>query len=258
MKWERSPEVRIKSLTIITICGFGCIYGKGGNTFGREIYTKPPYNYSLKKALKAGNQLLENFKKAHPELSNWLEKIVAECSRKGYVENMFGFRRRLPNIHSRDRGVQANAERQAKNSPIQGTGSYCTLLSIIKIVNWLKETNKKSLMICTVHDSIVFDIYIPELVEVATKCKELMESAFDGWFDDVEVPLVAELELGKDYGAATGVELEDLEGLTNVANFKVWCNKQEEKRKEKAYSYLEKKLNYTPAMIENYKREVGW
>jgi DNA polymerase I-like protein with 3'-5' exonuclease and polymerase domains len=258
MKWERSPEVRIKSLTIIKICRFGCIYGKGGNTFGREIYTKPPYNYSLKKALKAGNQLLENFKKAHPELSNWLEKIVAECSRKGYVENMFGFRRRLPNIHSRDRGVQANAERQAKNSPIQGTGSYCTLLSIIKIVNWLKETNKKSLMICTVHDSIVFDIYIPELVEVATKCKELMESAFDGWFDDVEVPLVAELELGKDYGAATGVELEDLEGLTNVANFKVWCNKQEEKRKEKAYSYLEKKLNYTPAMIENYKREVGW
>jgi len=218
---------------------------------------KPPYNYAEKKALKYGNQLLDNFKAAHPELAKWLEKIVEFAKKHGYVENMFGFRRRLPNIHSRDRGVAANAERQAKNSPVQGTGSYCTIISIIKIVKWLKENNMKSKMICTVHDSIVFDVYIPELYKVATECKKLMESALEGWFD-VPVPLVAELELGKDYGSAVGVELEDLQDLNTSTKFNAWWKIQEEKKKEKAIFYLDKKLKYSTDAIEQFKIENGW
>lgn len=237
--------------------GFGCIYGKGGNTFGRDIYMKSPYNYPEKKALKAGNDLLEKFKKAHPELAKWLENIIIECKKKGYVENMFGFRRRLAEIYSKDRGVATSAERQAKNSPIQGTGSYCTIISVIRIVNWLKETKKKSKMICTVHDSIVLDVYLPELPEVARKVKEFMESALDGWFE-IPIPLISELELGKDYGSTVEVELDEISDLNNVTNFNTWCKKQEEKRKEKAYFYLEKKLNYTAEMIEQYKTENGW
>lgn len=250
---EVTPDLRTAAKAV----GFGCIYGKSGNTFGRDIYMKPPYNYPEKKALKYGNQLLDNFKGAHPELAKWLDDIVKFAKKNSYVENMFGFRRRLPEIHSKDRGVAANAERQSKNSPVQGTGSYCTIISIIKIVNWLKETNKKSKMVCTVHDSIVFDVYLPELPEVAAKCKELMESALEGWFD-VPVPLVSELELGKDYGSAVGVELEDIADINSSTKFNAWWKTQEEKKKDKAYFYLEKKLKYTPEMIEAYKSEVGW
>lgn len=236
---------------------FGVIYGKGPQKLGLEIYTKAPYFYDEEKAKKEGEKLQQSYFKAYPSLKKWLDNSIKNAQKYGYVETMFGFRRRLPNIHSKVPGIKANAERQAMNSPIQGTGSYCTLISIIKIVKYLKETNKKTRLVCTVHDSIVFDVYIPELPTVAKKCKEIMEAAFEG-FINIPIPLLAEIELGKEYGSVRGVELEDIKDIDTAEKFKVWWDNQILEKHKDAEKYMKKKLKFTEEQIENYKKENNW
>lgn len=150
-----------------------------------------------------------------------MEKTKKFAYKYGYVETMFGRRRRLPDLHSKVPTLKSNAERQAINAPIQGTGSDLTMLSIININRWLKENNKKSMIIATVHDSIVFDVYIPELPELSKKVKEIMESVHEPYIDTV-VPIISDLELGVNYGATFEVTLDECMNIHNSQEFKEW------------------------------------
>lgn len=138
---------------------------------------------------------------------------------------MFGRYRRLPDLKSESVGKRNGAERQCINAPIQGTGSDCTLLSLININNELKRRNLKSMIVASVHDSIVFDIYIPELAEVAEMVKYQMENCWKKYID-TEVPVRSDLELGKAYGSVFEVELEECMAIHTVEDFEEWNHKQ--------------------------------
>lgn len=207
---------------------FGIIYGKSGITFAKDLYYDPSGKNPKKtddwdKAKAEGMKLVDDYLGTFSGLAKWLEDTKKFAYKNGYVETMFGRRRRLPDLRSQVNTLKSNAERQAINAPIQGTGSDFTLLSIIAIQKWLEDNNMKSLMIATVHDSIVFDVYIPELPMVAKAVKTIMEHIHEPYID-TPVPIKADLELGVNYGATFEAELEECESLGTVEAFHEWIH----------------------------------
>ena len=84
-----------------------------------------------------GFKIVEDYLNAYPGLSDWLDGTKKFAMKHGYVETMFGRRRRLPDLHSTVPTLKENAIRQSINAPIQGTGSDLTLRSIIEIQEFL-------------------------------------------------------------------------------------------------------------------------
>lgn len=224
---------------------FGIIYGKSGITFAKDLYFDPSGKNPKKtddwdKAKKQGLKLVEDYLNTFSGLEKWLEDTKKFAKKHGYVQTMFGRRRRLPDLNSKVPTLKSNAERQSINAPIQGTGSDFTLLSLIQINKWLKDTNKKSMIIATVHDSIVFDIYLPELNEVAVKVKEIMENVHKPYIDTV-IPIIADLELGVNYGATFEVDLEEVSEIHNESEFKRWNSKKKLEKYSKEVEILHSK-----------------
>lgn len=205
---------------------FGIIYGKSGITFAKDLYYDPSGENPNKtndwdKAKEEGLKLVDDYLNTFSGLKRWLERTKKLAYKRGYVETMFGRRRRLPDLHSKVPTLKSNAERQAINAPIQGTGTDLTVLSIIAINNWLKTNKMKSMLICTVHDSIVFDVYIPELLEVSAAVKQIMEHVHEPYIDTI-VPIAIDLELGANYGATFDVTLEECANIHTAQDFKKW------------------------------------
>lgn len=223
---EVTKDLRTKAKSL----GFGIIYGKSGVTFAKDLFYDPSGKDPNKttdweKAKKQGFNIVEHFLNTFSGLKNWIERTKKFAYKHGYVETMFGRRRRLPDLNSKLSSLKADAERQAINAPIQGTGSDLTILSVVKLTEWLKNNNMKSLIVATVHDSIVFDVYIPELAKLSVAIKTIMEHVHEPYID-TSVPILTELELGKDYGSTTEISVEECKNILTIADFNDWLDKQ--------------------------------
>ena len=242
---------------------FGIIYGKSGITFAQDLYydktgKDPKKTSDWEKAKKEGIKLVDDYLRTFSGLKKWLEDTKKFAYKNGYVETMFGRRRRLPDLKSKVPTLQSNAERQAINAPIQGTGSDCTLMSIVQINKELKERNMKSMIIATVHDSIVFDVYIPELPEVASMAKRIMEHVHEPYID-TPIPIRADLELGRNYGSVFEVELEELAGITTPEAFNAWEYSNKIKKFQKEIKTLyDKGWDYNQVLkyLQEYNRPI--
>lgn len=201
---------------------------------------------------------MEHFLGTFEDLGRWLERTKKFAYKHGYVETMFGRRRRLPDLHSKVQGLKSNAERQAINAPIQGTGSDLTMLSVIQINNWLKKNRLRSLIVATVHDSIVLDVYLPELHYVAPMVKQIMEHVHEPYID-TEVPILAELELGINYGSTFEVSSEECQSIVTMSDFNCWIHGQSLIKYRKEIDFF-KKQNWTEQQVlqylEQYRRPV--
>lgn len=220
---EVTKDLRTKAKSV----GFGIIYGKSGATFGNELFLGENEGQTTdpKKATELGNKLVDDYLNAYPDLGRWLTNTKKHAKKHGYVETMLGRRRRLPDLHSSVPSLRNQAERQSINAPIQGTGSDLTLRSIIEIQQYIKDNKLKSKMICTVHDSIVFDIYIPELAQLARAIKDIMEHVHEPYIK-TKVPILSELELGDTYGGVFEVSLEEVSKILTVEDFNEWLHEQ--------------------------------
>ena len=114
-----------------------------------------------------------------------MQQSIGQCKRVGYVENLFGRRRRLLNINSPNQGLQAEAQRQCLNAPVQGSAADCTAIANIRISRLFEENNIDGGFILNVHDELVYEVR-EDHVE---KAQELIRK---GWLDPiskVNIPL---------------------------------------------------------------------
>lgn len=238
---EVSKDLRTAAKSV----NFGIIYGKSGVTFAQDLYydksgKNPKKTSDWEKAKKQGFKLVDDYLHTFSGLNKWLNDTKKFAYKHGYVETMFGRRRRLPDLKSKVPTLKSNAERQSINAPIQGTGSDFTLLSLIQINKQLKESQMKSVIIATVHDSIVLDVYIPELPRVSAMVKKIMEHVHEPYID-TEVPIRADLELGVNYGATFEVELEECQKLGTIQAFREWEHKNKMQKYQKEITTLHDK-----------------
>ena len=175
---EITPELRRKAKAV----NFGIIYGLSDYGLSKGL------NISRKEAA----EYIEKYFARYPAVKKYLDGTIEAARRDGYVTTMFGRRRSLPSINSRNYNVRALAERMAMNTPIQGTAA-----DIIKIAMIETEKNLsglKSRMILQVHDELVIEVVEGELEQV----KEIVRRAMEG-AADLKVKLEVDVAVGKNW-----------------------------------------------------------
>jgi len=111
-------------------------------------------------------EILSNYYKSFAGLTAWKREAVAKGCRDGYVSTLHGRRRRLPDLHSRDQGLRARAERQAVNAIVQGTAADLCKIAMVDVHTAMKDTGVKLLV--QVHDELV--AAVPE-----SSCDSILE-----------------------------------------------------------------------------------
>lgn len=177
---EVTREMRSKAKT----ANFGIIYGISAFGLAQRL------NIPRKEA----SDLIEGYFRNFPAVKAYMDASIAVARGKGYVETIMGRRRYLPDIHSRNATVRGMAERNAINSPIQGSAADIIKLAMINIHNAIKERGLKSRMILQVHDELIFDVYKSEVDEVkALVIKEMQDAV------KLDVPLLVEAGIGNNW-----------------------------------------------------------
>ena len=186
--------------TIAKNCNFGVFYG----LFPRGLQKTLKFKAGLDTGLETCEKIIGNLKAGYPRLALWQEAVKRQVRACRYSETRLGRRRYLPNIVSEDWGKKSFAERCAMNTPIQGTAADIVKLAMARIVvelpdyPWIRP-------VLTVHDSLVFYVPKDRVMEAGRLIKGLMEKQP---FPEFDVPLVAEIAAGENYGELADMEVE--------------------------------------------------
>ena len=140
---------------------------------------------------------IEAFFVKYAGVSRYMEALVEEARSQGEVRTLLGRRRRLPDIHSKNRGLRQAAERIARNTPIQGSAADIMKLAMVRIHRELADRKLESRMLLTVHDELIFEVPPAEREEMADLVREQMARALP-----LSVPLVVDQGFGASWGEA--------------------------------------------------------
>lgn len=130
-------------------------------------------------------------------VKSFIDEMVQKAHRDGFVTTMFGRRRELPAIRSKNFVQRSLAERMAMNTPIQGTAADIIKLAMIEVYRKLRDGGFKSRMLLQVHDELVLEVKAEEKDAVSALLKESMEHAVK-----LAVPLTIDIHQGKDWAEA--------------------------------------------------------
>ena len=161
---------------------FGIVYGIGAFSLSRDI------NVSVKEA----DQFIKNYLATFPGVKNYMDETIAHGTEKGYVTTLFGRRRALPELASKNHNLRALGERMAMNTPIQGTAADVIKLAMVKVWRRLRAEGLAAKLILQVHDELIVEAPETEAETVARILKEEMEGAVS-----YSVPLTADVGQGK-------------------------------------------------------------
>lgn len=167
------------------VVNFGIIYGV--SAFGLSQQTDLSRTES--------KEIIEAYFETYPSIKAYMDKNIAFAREHGYVETIMGRKRILTDIISQNAIVRGHAERNAINTPIQGSAADMIKIAMINVFAEMEARKLKSRMLIQVHDELVFDIYKPELEEMKTLIKEKMETAIP----NLSVPIIAEMGEGENW-----------------------------------------------------------
>ena len=146
---------------------FGIIYGI--SAFGLSQRLQIPRREAA--------DLIETYFKLYPKIRAFMDTCIARARKTGYAVTALGRRRTLRDIDSRNGTVRQGAERDAINTPIQGTAADLIKLAMVKVDRALKAEGLKAKMILQIHDELLFDVPKEEEARVKTLVKREMEGA---------------------------------------------------------------------------------
>jgi DNA polymerase-1 len=121
--------------------------------------------------------IIENYFKQFPGVQRYMERIVADANKLGYVETITGRRRYIRDISSGNATIRGGAERMAMNTPIQGTAADMIKLAMIHVANALRKTGLKTRMLLQVHDELLFEVPVEEVEQARAIILEEMRNA---------------------------------------------------------------------------------
>ena len=137
---------------------------------------------------------IESYFDRYAGVKAYQQRVIQQARELGYVTTLFGRRRYLPEIHSRQYAQRAFAERTAINTPIQGTAADIMKMAMIAVHRRLKEEGRQARMVLQVHDELVLEVPEAEVEPVARLVRTAMENVVR-----LDVPLVAEVKTGRNW-----------------------------------------------------------
>lgn len=180
---EVTPDLRRHAKAV----NFGIVYGISDFGLARNLHISRK---------EAGDYISRYFTR-YPGVRAFMDKVVAEAHETGYVTTMFGRRRELPAIKSRNFNQRMLAERMAMNTPIQGTAADVIKLAMIAAYRKLREAGLKSRILLQVHDELVLEVKESELETVKAILHEAMEHVVS-----LSVPLSIDVHWGRNWAEA--------------------------------------------------------
>jgi DNA polymerase-1 len=173
-------EMRSRAKT----ANFGIIYGIS--------------SYGLSERLTIGRkeakELIDGYFNSYPGVKVYMDESIQKARDVGYVTTMFGRRRYLPDIHSRNQVVRGNAERNAINAPLQGSAADIIKIAMVRIHEKMKSQRYRSKMILQVHDELIFEAELSELEKLKEMVLYEMSHAAE-----LDVPLKVDWGTGKSW-----------------------------------------------------------
>ncbi|HUR95216.1 MAG TPA: DNA polymerase I [Gemmatimonadales bacterium] len=175
-----TPEMRGRAKTI----NFATIYGQGPFALGRQL------GISQDDAKTFIARYFERF----AGVRLFLDRMVQLAREQGYVETLFKRRRYIPEIKDRNFNMRAYGERNAQNSPLQGSAADLIKLAMIRIHAAIVERKLRSRMLLQVHDELVFEVPPDELGTMEALVRDAMERVVE-----LQVPLVVDIGVGDNW-----------------------------------------------------------
>ena len=163
---------------------FGIIYGI--SSFG--------LSERLTIGRKDAKDLIDGYFNSYPGVKKYMDESIGKARETGYVTTMFGRRRYLRDIQSRNQVVRGNAERNAINAPIQGTAADIIKIAMVRIHERIKSEKFASKMILQVHDELIFEVVPGELDRLQEMVVHEMSSAAR-----LDVPLKVDCGTGRNW-----------------------------------------------------------
>lgn len=178
----REDEVTSLMRRTAKAVNFGIVYGISDYGLSQNL------NITRKEAA----TFIEKYFESYPGVKAFMESIVKEAKKNGFVTTLLNRRRYLPEINSKNFNLRSFAERTAMNTPIQGTAADIIKKAMIRLNQVFKEKRLESKMLLQVHDELIFEVPKSELEMVTAIIKEEMEKAMD-----LRVPLKVEVSSGE-------------------------------------------------------------
>lgn len=178
-----TPEERRRA----KVANFGIIYGISAFGLSQRMGISRSESKSF----------IEEYFKSYPGIKNYIDTAILKARELGYAETIFGRKRYLPDINSRNQNVRGLAERNAVNAPVQGSSADIIKLAMVAVYREMKKAGLRSKMILQVHDELIFDVLPEELDALMKIVKKEMESVCT-----LSVPLTVECNYGKNWKEA--------------------------------------------------------
>ena len=163
---------------------FGIVYGISSFGLSQDL--------SISK--KEAADYIEQYFATYPRVKEFLDQLVSDGKKNGYITTIFGRRRPIPELKSSNFMQRSFGERVAMNSPIQGTAADIFKIAMIRVWKALKEAGLKSRLILQVHDELVIETYREEEEQVRQILTENMVAAAD-----LAVTLEVDLHTGENW-----------------------------------------------------------
>lgn len=139
--------------------------------------------------------IIDNYFEKFPGIKQYMTDTINFARKHGYIETLMGRRRNLRDITSKNWTVRAQAERNAINSPIQGSAADLIKIAMINIHKAMSAANLKATMILQVHDELVFEVPRTEVEALKPLIFEGMKNAIP----DLRVPIVVDMGVGENW-----------------------------------------------------------
>lgn len=150
------------------------------------LYGKTPFGLSkeLKIPVADASQYIKTYFEQYPKVKKFLENVLENARQNGFVETLYGTRRYINNINSSNKNLQAQANRMAVNTVVQGTAANIIKKVMIKLYDEFKN-NDDIKMLLQVHDELIFEVKDAVSEKYMEKIKEIMEETIK--FEDIRL-----------------------------------------------------------------------
>ncbi|MBN2830931.1 MAG: DNA polymerase I [Candidatus Omnitrophica bacterium] len=177
-------DINVKMRDTAKRVNFGIVYGLTSFGLSRDL------NISIDEA----QAFIDAYFSRYPKVKDYIEEEINKAKEVGFVTTILGRRRYIPEINSKNIAVKQFAQRQAVNTPIQGSASDLIKMAMINIQDEIKKIGLRSKMVLQVHDELLFDLPRAELVSLVSLARDKMEKVLK-----LDVPVIVDIKKGHNW-----------------------------------------------------------
>ena len=172
---------------------FGIVYGLTAYGLSRDLGI----------AVDEAQGFIDAYFLRYPQVKEYIQGQIKKAQKNGFVTTILERRRYIPEINNKNQNIRQFAERQAVNTPIQGSASDLIKLAMIEIHKQINTRTLEAKMILQIHDELVFDVPKQELKESVEIIKDKMENVLK-----LDVPIKVEIKIGKNWSRMLSINTE--------------------------------------------------